>query len=439
MAERSPLGNNSIICVGANHRTAPVEFRERLFIDEGTLGHSLTRLKKLGHVAEVMALSTCNRFELAMICPGSEMSAIAVFGELQKLAGHDFRTDELKDHLYAYTMGDAIRHLFEVAASLDSLVLGETQITGQFKDAFQVAQRAETIGPLLHRLYQDALATAKRVRTQTDIGRHPVSISHAAIDLLKKVTGGLKDRLALVIGAGEMASLAAKVIAQEEPRKLWICNRTTSRADDLARSLKGAEVARLDDLTGLLREVDVVIASTGSPDHLITSAILQEAVQMRKGRPLFMIDISIPRNVDPDCAAIDDVYLFDVDDLQQIVGKNQALRQGAKEASVGIVSEAVVQFESWLSQLTVKPYLAEFRSYVDDLFGRELAKTLNRDIFKELSPNQRQALAALNSAVASKLTADAAAAIKTPPDGWFTDIVAEALGVLFAKRTKETP
>jgi glutamyl-tRNA reductase len=428
-----------IVCIGANHKTAPIQLRESLHIDGPILQSALSPLKQRLGLLEVAALSTCNRFELIFtttpeqLTPQLPMQALL---ELQSIALRKFKIDDLQKHVYVYQLKEAVEHLFSVASSIDSLVVGETQITGQFKDAIKMAESALTLGPILSRLSQEALSASKKVRTQTDIGKRTVSISHAALDLAQKAFGELSDQKLLIIGAGEMAALAGKYACQKKIKALTVANRTVSRAQNLVRKLGFGQASDLNDLDQLIAQHDVVITSTTATETIITSHLIEQVKIIRPSKPLCFVDISIPRNVDPEVAKVDDVYLFDVDDLQQIVSANREHRQSAAEAASKILLEHVENFERWLSAASVKPTITSIKTYIDQLMERELQKTLSKELMKSLSAEQKLLLQQLTESLASKIIADVAQNIQNPPSGYYQDQLSTILSLIFTEAHK---
>ena len=434
MDEKKPL----LFLLGANHRTAPMELRERLYIAEDHLAAILPQVKERFGFVELAAISTCNRFELMGVISGTSGYASTVyeaFLDLHKSLenGRSVQDEAIRSALYFHVDQDALSHIFRVAASLDSLVLGETQITGQFKDAIALATKTKIIGPTLTRLAQDALATAKKVRNQTAIGKKHVSISHAAIELAQKVFGHLSDHNFLIIGAGEMSQVAAKYIMSYKPKALFVANRTLERAESLVSDLGFGQAFSLDDLPQLLSQVDVVVSSTSAPGHVLEPHSVRRAQSARRRRPLVLLDIAMPRDIDPACGKIEDVYLFDIDDLQQIVGANLEERRKAAHEAQDMVEKGVESFVAWQRTHAVKPALAAFRTYLDDLVSKELNRTLSREMFRD-QPKQSESIKALGEAIASKIAADAARSITAPSDGYFPEQLAEALRALFQSK-----
>lgn len=427
---------SQLFLLGANHKSAAMELRERLFIAAEELLTLLPRVKETFGFSELVALSTCNRFELFGVAPEGSVVPASLYDAYLALqrgesGGRPVETETVRKSLYLHLGDDAVTHVYRVAASLDSLVLGETQITGQFKDALALAAEARTLGPTLTRLGQEALATAKKVRTQTAIGKKHVSISHAAVELAQRVFGNLAEHKVLVIGAGEMSQVAAKYVHSYAPKALFIANRTTERALALTRELGFGDAFGLDELPRLLTQADVIISCTAAPGLVIELETVKKARAARRGRPMIFIDIALPRDIDAACGKLEDVYLFDIDDLKQVVDANFEERQKAATEAELLVGKGVTQFNAWLGTLAVKPALAGFRRYLDEAIQKEAARTLSREHFRDLSPKQRESLAQLFEAIAGKLSGDAGKVVRNPPDGYFGDQLADALKKLF--------
>lgn len=428
-----------LFCLGANHKSAPVELREAMSLTTEELLIALPRVKDQFGFEELAAISTCNRFELFGAVKGHDISEKTIYdafiamheGAITSHFGPSPPPEKLKTITYLHIGDNAVRHLFEVAASLDSMVLGETQITGQFKEAFGTACQAETLGTILNRLGQEALACAKKIRTQTDIGKKPVSISHAAIELAKKVFGDISEQNFLMIGAGEMVKVAAKYVMSYKPKGLSIANRTLANAERLARDLGAGEPFSLEELPTLLIDADIIISSTSSSDYVLDLALIKRTQALRRGRPLFLIDIAVPRDIEPSISELEDVYLFDIDDLEQVVAAHREERRQAAESASELVDKGIIAFSRWLDACAIKPTLAGFRAYVDDLTTRELSRTLGRKIFESLTDEQKKSLKSLIDAIAGKLSADVSVAIKNPPSGFYSDQLAQALEVMF--------
>ena len=361
-----------IVLVGMNHKTAPVEIRERLQLDCGDGGPALAELLGTPEIREVLVLSTCNRVEvLARVADGE-----AAVGRLKEFIFRQGNLDaaEMERCLYVHRDREAVRHLFRVAASLDSLVMGEPQILGQVKEAYRWAVDHRATGVLLNRLVHHALRTAKRVRTETGIAGNAVSVSYAAVELAKKIFGGLHGKKILLIGAGEMSELAARHLLRQGVERIMIANRTYARAEAMAAAFQGAPV-EFDRLSEILPEVDIVIASTGAPGYVVTAEMVAAALRRRRNRLLFLIDIAVPRDIDPAAGEIENVYLYNIDHLQDVVDANRETRRAEAAKAEGIVAEEVALFEAWFNALAVVPTIVAMREKMEGIVRGELEKS----------------------------------------------------------------
>lgn len=391
-----------ILVVGLSHRTAPVQIRERLAAGAEALPAVLARLASREELAEAMFLSTCNRVEVIALAHGEAGLDEARRAICEELAAHGGAAsgEELLPYLYEKQGDEAVRHVFRVAASLDSMVLGEPQILGQVKEAYEAAAAAGTLSGLLARCMSRAFAVAKRVRTETAIGAGSVSISSVAVDLARRIFGDLADRTVLLLGAGEMAEAAARSLVKGA-RALRICNRSFDRAATLASELHAAAVP-WDDLGEELTSADVVVASTASSTYVVTRDLVKRAMKARKGRTLLLVDIGVPRNIDPAAHGIDNVYVFNVDDLEQEVARGLQARQAEVTAAEGIVADEVAQFLSWRRGLEVAPTLVAMRTKARAVFFAELERSLGGRL-RHLSEGDRAALTQMLDSGVSKL------------------------------------
>jgi glutamyl-tRNA reductase len=323
--------------LGINHKTAPVALREKVAFNEDRLVAALRTLRLESGVAEVVILSTCNRTEVywSGSASGAELS--------QWLERHHGNELDLASSLYVHQEQRAIEHAFSVASGLDSMVLGEAQILGQLKDAYRVAQETGSTGPTLNKLFQAAFSAAKRVRSETQIGANAVSLASATVSLARRMYSDLSAQNTLMIGAGEMIALTARHFATAGVKRLVIANRTLERAQNLATDIKGYAVG-LDQLEKELAQADIVISCTGSPDPLITKAMAAAALKRRRRRPIFMVDLAVPRDIDPTVAELEDIYLFSIDDLQQLVDENRQSREVAAGGARLLIDEEVARF-----------------------------------------------------------------------------------------------
>ena len=323
--------------LGINHKTAPVAIREQVAFDPQHLPAALGSLTREAGIAEAVILSTCNRTEIYW-------SGIAGADALARWLSQSRRSEyDLTSCQYLHEDQAAVEHVFRVAAGLDSMMLGEAQILGQLKDAYRAAQQAGSAGPMLHKLFQASFSAAKRVRTETRIGANAVSIASASIALARRVFADLGARTALLVGAGEMIALTARHIATQGVGRLIIANRTLPRAQQLAAEVHGVAVP-LTDITAHLPQVDIIISCTASPTPIITQDMVRMALRARRHRPMFMVDLAVPRDIDPDVAELEDVYLFTIDDLQQVVAENRQQRISEAAAAQVLIAEEVARF-----------------------------------------------------------------------------------------------
>jgi glutamyl-tRNA reductase len=368
--------------------------REKLAIDAVDLPVALKELCARALLSEAMLISTCNRVELYATCESAISASRAVRDFATRVSGKD-----LSSHLYEHSGKAVAKHAFRVAASLDSLVVGEPQILGQVKDAFTLAEGAGTIGALLGRCMHRAFAVAKRVRSETGIAAGAVSVSSIACELAKSIFGELTGRRVVLVGAGEMSEGAAKALSQQGTL-LTVVNRNQERARAVAETC-GGEAREFDKLSQELVSADVVITSTSSPHYVITRELMQGVVKARRHRPLFLIDIAVPRDVDPRVENMDNVFLFDVDDLEEVANQNIAARKREAEQAERIVEEEVSAFEDWQRSLDLTPTLVALRERVRSVVRGELDRTLPR--LKSLSDAERKSLDAMCEAMVNKL------------------------------------
>ncbi len=356
----------SLLVLGLNHRTAPVEVRERIVFSAERLPHALADLRALPGVNEALIVSTCNRTEVYAVGATGE----TVSGWLVAESGGD---TALADCLYRIEGPDAVRHAFSVAAGLDSMVLGEPQILGQLKDAYRAAQQAGTAGSLLNRLFQTTFAVAKRVRTQTAIGAAAVSVASAGIQLARRVFAGFDRHTALLVGAGEMIGLTARHLHAQGIGRLIIANRSTNRAERIADGLP-ASVIRLDALAVHLPQADLVVSSTARPGHVIQFEDVVRALDERRHRPMFMLDLAVPRDIDPRVGALEDVYLYTIDDLRQVMDENVRAREAEAAVARRLIDADVAAFMASLKVRDAAPAIRELRGQAEATRDAALAE-----------------------------------------------------------------
>ena len=385
--------------LGVNHKTAPVEVREKLSFSND-LDAPFAALKAIDSCDEFCFLSTCNRVEVIYTSSDQEAAARAIRAFL--FSRCRVSDQEAVTYTYLHQGDKAINHLFRVAASLDSMVVGEPQILGQLKDAYRESSARKTTGVILNRLLHKAFSVAKRIRTETNIGSSAVSISYAAVELAKKIFGKLDNKKALLVGAGEMAELAAEHLINQGVTEVIVANRTLERAVTLAQRFKGSAVA-LSELIPQLQVVDIMISSTGAPGLILHKKEVKPVMRKRRNRPLFLIDIAVPRDLDPKLNSLDNVYLYDVDDLSNVVEMNKSERVNEAHTAERIVAEDTLKFLQWLDNMEVSPTIAAIRRKAEAIRQAELEKT-----FHHLKPSAREkkSIDKLTAAIINKLLHD---------------------------------
>ncbi|MCF8108205.1 MAG: glutamyl-tRNA reductase [Desulfohalobiaceae bacterium] len=387
-----------LFLIGLNHRSAPLEIRERFALDR-TAPSQLRLIQEQGPIQELLLLSTCNRVEILATGEAEDTCLQYLLEAWARQSGRS--PEELRPHIYSYTGLEAVRHVFEVAASLDSMVLGEPQILGQLKDAYRLAVESETTGTILNRLMHKAFSVAKRIRTETSISKNAVSISYAAVELAKEIFEDLAEQQVLLIGAGEMAELALEHLVRSGVREIVICNRTFDRARDLAEKFQG-RAAAFEDLFQTLPEADIVLSSTGASETVIQARDMRPVIKKRKHKPMFFIDIAVPRDIDPDLNQLDSIYLYDIDDLKGVVEDNLAKRREESKLAQSIIEEAVNGFGTWLSALDLNPAIVDLLDSGQAMARQELNKTLKK-IAAPLTPQEQESLQTMVASIAKKL------------------------------------
>ena len=391
---------SEIVLVGINHKTAPVEIRECIAFSAEETSETLYRLKNEAVIDEVLLYSTCNRVEVVLV---SENPGLAVELTKQAIRRSDrISASQLEKVLYVHAGNDAVRHLFRVASSLDSMIVGEPQILGQIKEAYRAATQQKSSGVVINRLLHKSFFVAKRVRTETGIGDHAVSISYAAIELGRKIFDRLEDKPVLLIGAGEMAELAVEHLIRQHVGDIYVANRTFERALELARQFKGTAIG-LEEVVEILKTVDIIISSTGSPDYIVRRQQLSGLMRSRRNRPLFFIDIAVPRDIDPEINRMSNIYVYDIDDLKNVIDDNIENRQREAIKGERIIDEAVIRFSQWHSSLNVIPTIKDLRTKLQSIADAELKKTFQA---LDLSGSQQSAMQRMTQALVNKFLHD---------------------------------
>jgi glutamyl-tRNA reductase len=396
-----------VFVAGLNHKIADVDVREKLAFNGPKLEEGLKRFRELPEVHEAIILSTCNRVELYANVIDNQRAAEAVKTFLSEF--HNINRSSLDTGLYIYDGVNAVRHIFRVASSLDSMVVGEPQILGQLKDAFELALSQKTTGILLNKVMKKAISVAKRVRTETRIAENAVSISFAAVELAKKIFTDLSKRVFMLLGAGEMAELAAKHLISSGVKEVLVSNRTYERACDLAKEFNGKPV-RFDEFIGEMARADIVICSTGAPDYIVTKGQMQKVMKERKQRQVFLIDISVPRNLDPEINDLDNVYLYNVDDLQGVVDSNVFERKKEADKAEKIIDEELETFLRWQSTLDSVPTIIAIREKAEEIKKEELDKFFHK--IPGIGEKEREAIEYMAAALINKMIHPPTAALK---------------------------
>ncbi len=388
-----------LFVLGLNHDTASIDIRERLFFPERELPKALEVLGEVPELAERMVLATCNRVEVYGVAEGplsqAVESVVACLGRYRNLDPAQF-----DGAFYTHTAADAARHVFRVASSLESMVLGEPQILGQVKSAYSIARAEQSTGIVLNNLLEQAFHVAKRVRTETGIASEPVSISSVAVDLARKIFGDLAGRTVLILGAGEMAELALRHLMDDGVQSILVANRTYERAVALAEQFRGRAVT-YDSFQQEMLKADIVISATSAPHVILKKEEVEAIIRERRHRPIFLIDIADPRDIDSACNEVDNVYLYNIDDLQSVATANQKERQREAERAIPIVEREVELFLAWLRGLDVVPTIVSLRNRMEEIREAELRKAMSR--LGNLTPEQREAITSMTTAMMNKI------------------------------------
>jgi glutamyl-tRNA reductase len=403
---------NEIVIVGLSHRSAPIEVRESVAFENSYVRAALARLRDYPSVHEGVILSTCNRVEVVAAADDSQ----AAFTDITEFLGDQKahrNSLSLEDHVYTYRGAEAVRHLFRVAASLDSMVVGEPQILGQLKQYYDIAQQAGTVGAILHRLFHRSFSVAKRVRTETGIGSGAVSVSSVAVDLAKRIFDRFDDKTVLVIGAGKIGDLMARHLLSQGIRSLMVTNRTFERAVLLAEKIQGSPI-RFEDFPRYLKMADLVIGCTGAAEVVVDAVTVEKVLRERKQKAMFFIDIGDRRNFDPKINDLDNVYLYNIDDLKSVAEENLLERSHEAEKAEEIVHDEVQGFIRWMDSLDRVPTITALRQRFEEIRRREIEKSLGGSL-KDLSEQQRAALEDMTNAMINKLLHSPISRLKRNP------------------------
>ena len=417
----------SLLALGVSHKTAPVALRERLALPEGRAVSVLTELVAHAAIHEAVAVSTCNRTELYLVASDAVEAESEALSALSRQAG--IPPTELIASLYSLRGMDAARHLFAVAAGLESMIVGEAEVQGQVKRAYELALVEGVTGPITNRLFRDALGAGKRARTETGIGRSRVSVSSVAVELARALLGELSSRRVLVIGAGENGELTAKALRERGVETVFVANRRYDRAIGLAQRFNGKAV-RFDDLPAELVRADIVVSSTGSPHQIVGSDELALVVEQRQGRPLLLIDIAVPRDIDPTVRELQGITLYDMDDLQREVARNMNGREAEAAKARVIVEREVERFAEWLASLDVVPTVAALRQRGEEIVQRVLRE--NEPRWERLGEADRRRVEAMARSIVNRLLHEPTLRIKSAAERGGSYVHLQALRELFA-------
>ena len=420
----------NVLVIGLNHKTASIEIREKIAFDGPKLGEAIDIFKTSPEVRENAILSTCNRVEIYAVVEDINSGIEHIKKILSDF--HQVPRDFLDKSLYVYAGRKALRHIFRVASSLDSMIVGEPQILGQLKDAFGFALKRKSSGVLLNKLMKKAISVAKRIRTETGIAENAVSISFAAVELSKKIFEDLSTKTFMLIGAGEMAELAARNLISNGVKDVFVTNRTYERAAELAREFDG-KVVEFDDFIQELIHTDIVICSTGASTYILIKEQMHSIMKQRKNKPVFIIDISVPRNIDPEINNIDNIYLYDIDDLQGVIDINIEERSREAEKAEGIINIEVDTLLKWYASLSTVPAIVALRDKAEAIRKEELEKTVRK--LDGLNEEEIKSIEALTNSIVHKLIHLPTAALKSEIED--KDIMVDIVRRLFDLDTSQ--
>jgi glutamyl-tRNA reductase len=389
---------SELLAIGVSHKTAPIEVRERLALPDGRAAEFLRDLRGAAEVHEAVAISTCNRTELYLVVGHPVEAESTVLAMLASEAR--MRPTELASAIYSHRNCEAARHLYRVSAGLESMVVGEAEVQGQVKRAYESALAAETVGALTNQLFKAALATGKRVRTETAIGERQLSLPAVAVALARELLGSLLGRDAVIIGTGESSELTARALAEGGGHPLFVATRRRSRAISLAKRYGGGSVS-FDELPWALQGADILVAATSSPHLLVEARELAEVMEERGGSSMLIVDLAVPRDIDPSCAEIDGVSLYDIDDLEAVIARNRKVRQAEARKAEGIIEEEIQRFAAWLGSLEVLPTLAALRAQATEIAEQVIRENTGK--WESASPRDLERIDALAKAIVNRL------------------------------------
>lgn len=398
MVMREQSKDLELVLIGLSHKTTPVEVRERIVFPLDKLADALNELTGKSGISEAVILSTCNRTEIYASAEKIDKAS----NEIKRFISeyHNISLANLNGYLYEKSSLDVVKHIYMVVSSLDSQVIGEAQILGQVKDAYSKSLECKAAGPILNQLFKSALSIGKKVRASTGIGESAVSISYAAVELAKRLFDDLSNKAILLIGAGEMGELTAKHLVSNGVRKVFVTNRTLQRAMEFSERFNG-EALPFEELIKNLSLADIVITSTGAPGYVVNKSMMADAMKMRKNRPVFLIDIAVPRDIDPGVDKLYNAYLYNIDDLKGIVEANMAERQKEAEKAQTIIDQSINDFYKWSATLDVVPAIAALKQRAEDIKNKELKKAIS--MLNGIDESQIEIMDAMAQAMINKL------------------------------------
>lgn len=390
-----------ILAVGLNYRTAPVEVREKFALPEDQLTEALQMLKQTKSILECVMVSTCNRTEIYAVVDRMQVCGYYIRSFMEKWFG--IPRKQFTQHLYIYEDQNAIEHLFKVTCGLDSMVIGETQILGQIRDAFFTAQQAKTSGTLFNMLFKQAVTLAKKAHSETSISEHAVSVSYAAVELAKRIFGDFNHKNVLIIGAGKMSELTVRYLVDNGANQVVVANRTLSRAEELAKAFQG-RACEMDNIEHALQTADIIISSTGSRDAVLKHSQVAKAMKQRGSRPMFLIDIAVPRDIDPAVHDIDNVFLYDIDDLQGIVEMNIEQRKQEAIKIKNMIQKEIVAFEQWYKTLGVTPVIRALQTKASRIHEETMESLFNK--LPDLNDREKKVIFKLSKSLLNQMMHD---------------------------------
>lgn len=424
-----------IVIVGLNHRSASIEVRESLAFENAYVKDALAQLRAYPSIQEGVILSTCNRVEIVAAASDARSACADIKRFLGDHKAHR-KAGSFEEYTYTHEGRDAVRHLFRVAASLDSMVVGEPQILGQLKEHYDCARQAGTVGTILHRLFHHSFTVAKRVRTETGVASRVVSVSSVAVDLAKRIFDRFDDKTVMLIGAGKIGDLMARHLQSHGVQSLMITNRTFGRAAELAAKIHGSPI-QFEDFPRYLKMADLVLGCTGSPEILVDAATVERVLRERKQEAMFFIDLGDRRNFDPRINDIDNAYLYNIDDLKEVAEGNLQERSNEAEKAESIIDEEVLNFARWIGSLDQVPTITALRQRFDEIRRKEMERSLT-GVLRDLSPQQKEALEDMTNAMINKMLHGPISRLKrnSQSDGEEGTSYVDALKKLFDLREK---